>query len=89
MAGTVSLEWLAPEVGLLRYHPQGGSCQTRAPYTFVATVVRRGDRWELIGGVGEYSIAVRRLIRSTLNAAGIFAADMERCNGHRRVVSMR
>lgn len=90
---SVSLQWLddAHRVGLLRFHPNGGSHVTHAPYTWVACIVQHKClKWEIVGACGDqYTLGMRRLIRRLLNDHNIFAIHMARYNNTPRKLELK
>jgi hypothetical protein len=77
------IEWV---IGVLR---AGGdeTVQIGDPYDFSATLIRRGDTVEIVGGTGKVSIGMRRDIAKALKAVGVnhMVWDRKKKGGNRHI----
>lgn len=70
-----SIEWTQ---GVLRAGPEHHDPKQLDPFTFAATVIRRGDEVEIIGAAGEVYPQLIKDVRVALRKEGVAAFWWER-----------
>jgi hypothetical protein len=80
---SVSIEFV---VGIVRWHPEGGSCVEHDPWDGVATIVVSGDCADIRGYKGAKPIADLRLLKEALRGLGIKRYTWDRYKKGHKVV---
>jgi hypothetical protein len=74
--GTVSVQWITFDVGIVRYHAAGGF---GSPAAFAVTMRMDGDIAEFFAGMGRgYTRQTHRAMRNAMRCIGISRVRYER-----------
>lgn len=74
--GAVSVQWITQDVGIVRYHAEGGF---GSPTVFAVTMLCEGDAAEFHAGTGRgYTRQTHRAFRDAMHRIGITRVRYER-----------